>query len=227
MTVGMEVHELDQERGCWMHPVHQSTEEQLHEVRASLAGVASAVRLLVAHDSGLSWPRQRRLEILLESEVTRLERLLVNAPPRSRVRVVADVLRPVVHARQLTGQTVHWRPSRSRALCVEDFLVEAVNILLVNADKHAGGSPVGIEMSEVFDTVEVRVSDRGPGVPPTLHRRVFETGFRGDDAGDQGIGLALARRLMVAQGGDLFLLEDDGPGATFILRLPAAADLPA
>lgn len=211
--------DVEQELLAGPRLVVRSSEEQLHEVRASLAGLARAVRLLVGHAGALPEPHKRRIEILLESEVCRLERLLFEHPPIQDAVVVADVIAPVVDARRLAGQVVHWQPSPARALCVQDFLAEAVNILLSNAAKHAGGSPAVVEIADSADYVQVRVSDRGPGIPRLWRHRVFDRGFRGGDVDGHGLGLEVARRLMAAQDGWLHLEDSAGPGATFVLSL--------
>lgn len=200
----------------------QSVDEQLHEVRASLAGVATAVRLLVRHDSGLAEDRQHRLETMVESELDRLERLLFEPQPSAAFVDVglAEVLEPVVLARRVAGQVIDWEPSEAKVRCVKDAVAEAMNILLVNAAKHASGSPVRLDVATVPGAVEVCVSDSGPGIPRPLRSRIFQPGFRGDGSGDHGLGLGLARRLVEAMGGALFLEEGAGPGASFVLRLP-------
>lgn len=212
---------VDLEQAWWASPhlVVRSTEEQLHEVRASLAGLSRAVRLLVRHAGALPEPHKRRIETLLESEVCRLERMLFDHPPVPDAVVVADVIAPVVEARRLAGQVVRWQPSPAMAVCVQDFLAEVVNILLANAAKHAGGSPAVVEIVDSSDYVQVRVSDRGPGIPRPWRHRVFERGFRGGDVDGHGLGLEVARRLMEAQDGWLHLEDSDGPGATFVLSL--------
>jgi signal transduction histidine kinase len=103
---------------------------------------------------------------------------------------------------------------------VPDFLAEAVNVLLTNAAKHAGGSPVDVDIVDVGENVQVRVSDHGPGIPRQWRDRLFEPGFRGGAGDGQGLGLEVARRLMAAQDGWLHLADRDGPGATFVLSLP-------
>lgn len=198
----------------------QSPDEQLHEVRASVAGLSRAVHLLVHHGTVLPERRKRRLESLLVSEVSRLERLLFEQQPHQDAATVADVIAPVVDARQLAGQVIDWRPSPSTALCVRDFLAEAVNILLANAAKHAGGSPTAVEIVDAGEDVQIHVSDRGPGIPQPLRDRVFEPGFRGGAVEGNGLGLAVARRLMAAQDGSVHLADGAGPGATFVLSLP-------
>jgi signal transduction histidine kinase len=67
-------------------------------------------------------------------------------------------------------------------------------------------------------TVVIAVVDDGPGVAPTDLDRVFEPGHTTHDDGS-GLGLALARRMVRAVGGDV--VARPGPGGHFELRVPA------
>lgn len=76
--------------------------------------------------------------------------------------------------------------------------------------------------------VRVRVQDTGPGVPPALLERIFESGFstkKPDDPakGGLGLGLAIARSIVEQHGGRLTVENVPGGGAAFTVRLPAAA----
>ena len=80
-------------------------------------------------------------------------------------------------------------------------------VLTISTDRAADGG------------VEIRVRDRGPGLPPDLADRAFEPFFSTKSSG-MGLGLALASRLVEAQRGTLDLGPGDGPGACFVVRLP-------
>ena len=68
----------------------------------------------------------------------------------------------------------------------------------------------------------VRVADNGPGVPERSRERLFQA-FSGSSRPDgAGLGLAIARELAVAHGGDLTLADSSPDGAVFELRLPGA-----
>ncbi|WP_149547226.1 sensor histidine kinase [Streptomyces marokkonensis] len=102
---------------------------------------------------------------------------------------------------------------------------QVLDNLLTNAAVHTpAGTPVSVEVSVAGDAALVRVADAGPGVPAEDRERVFDRFYRVDkarsrDRGGSGLGLAVARSLARAHGGDIELTG--GPGATvFTVRLP-------
>jgi len=75
--------------------------------------------------------------------------------------------------------------------------------------------------------VEIRVADRGPGVPKDEQARIFEPFFRGRRAfasqiQGTGLGLSLVERIVEAHGGSIHVKSEPMKGAEFILRLPVA-----
>ena len=70
-------------------------------------------------------------------------------------------------------------------------------------------------------SAEVSVSDDGPGVPAENRERIFQR-FVTTRAGGSGLGLSTSREIAQAHSGTLKLLDTEGGGATFVLRLPPA-----
>jgi signal transduction histidine kinase len=99
-------------------------------------------------------------------------------------------------------------------------IAEVVTTLLENAAQHAPGSPVRVAARDIGETLELTVSDLGPGISREVSARLFEWGERGPASHGQGIGLHVARRLVEDLGGTLRTLSTNGRGATFALRLP-------
>lgn len=83
-------------------------------------------------------------------------------------------------------------------------------------------------MAEDDGEITILVKDLGPGIPSGEHERIFLPFHRLDDRPSEGVtgtglGLAIARDLATSMGGSLRLVTQNGAGATFELRLTAAA----
>jgi two-component system heavy metal sensor histidine kinase CusS len=115
---------------------------------------------------------------------------------------------------------------RQAAIGARD-LERVVRNLVENALRHApAGSTVQVVVGTEAEQLSLAVEDAGPGVPPEQAERVFEPFVRldparGRDAGGAGLGLAIAREIARAHGGDVELAPRPGiPGGRFVLRLP-------
>jgi signal transduction histidine kinase len=112
-------------------------------------------------------------------------------------------------------------------------LRHALQNLISNAAKYGsdGANWIGISASKTGgkDTagVEIRVVDRGPGIPQDEQEQIFDPFFRGsrakqDQVHGSGLGLSLAKKIIEAHGGSIRVKSEPMKGAEFILRLPAA-----
>ncbi len=106
----------------------------------------------------------------------------------------------------------------------ERLIRRALRNLLENARRYGGGGEVELEVRRAAGGVEVRVRDRGPGVPEGYLERIFEPFFRlpghAEKAGGVGLGLALVRQIAERHGGDVRCEPRAGGGSCFTLRLP-------
>lgn len=195
--------------------------ELLHELGSTIAGIASAAEI-IRQKPHLPELRRRRLESMLDAEVTRMMRLMGDRSPVPVIRDldVDDVVGTLVLSHQTRGQDIRWRPSGLTAIGSADDLAEVMNILLENAARHAAGAPVSVAATMCGDTVQIVCSDLGPGVPPEMRSRLFEAGVRGPKSPGHGLGLSIARRILAAQRGSL-LFRQTPRGATFVVRIPA------
>jgi len=116
-----------------------------------------------------------------------------------------------------------------------DRMREVFSNLLGNALKYSpGDSPVAVECEDGTGEVVVRVSDQGIGIPPMALPHVFDRFFRANNSRERsapgsGLGLTIARELVLAHGGNIRAdSAGEGRGSTFTVTLPALepAELP-
>jgi len=138
-------------------------------------------------------------------------------------------LRPALDA--AGARVVVDRPGRTvEAWFDPDALQQILHNLLDNAEKYGRGSDdrtLRVTVSVDGDSASVAVADRGPGIPHALRRRLFTPFQRGPAPAGQsglGLGLALARELTRAQGGELGHADEAGGGSRFTARFSRAAD---
>lgn len=99
-----------------------------------------------------------------------------------------------------------------------------LNNLLDNARRYGGGE-IEISLMEQTDSLQLRIEDRGPGIPEADLERVFEPYVRVEvsrakHTGGTGLGLAIARAIANSHGGELKLENRSGGGVSAILILP-------
>lgn len=101
--------------------------------------------------------------------------------------------------------------------------------VLMNLSRNAVqvlGADGALTISAVTQTVheirflKIRVSDNGPGLPPAAQENLFKPFVGSARSGGTGLGLVIARDLMIAHGGDIELVRTGDDGTVFELRLP-------
>jgi signal transduction histidine kinase len=206
--------------------------ELSHELRTPLARIVAEVELLQRRERSPQ-ARSEALEVIeRSSEQMRriLETLMAAARAETSSRVGRSVLLPT-----LEGLAADWQdPFAERGVALEvsapdrglevgadaDVVERLIAPLLDNAGRHAR-SLVSIDAGRSNGRIVVHVRDDGPGIDEDDAEAIFEPGRSNSDGhGGAGLGLALSRRLARSAGGDV-TTSGDGPGATFVIDLPA------
>lgn len=201
---------MDQERSRFVHMVS-------HQLRTPLTPLIGYTHLLA--DGELDDVTRDEAAAAMTSSVNHLSHLV------SRLEQIASLrpIDPLGMGRHTIGHLISraWEalgavddnlllvtgPTERQALCAEDHVVGALTELFINALSH-GLPPIDVSVSADTD-VHVRISDAGDGIPPAWERAVFvpflsaEEGFVAPNAGHVGLGLSLARGLILATGGEL------------------------
>jgi signal transduction histidine kinase len=145
------------------------------------------------------------------------------------VRALLDRVWPaLVRGREAAGATLDIREPLAMPLGDPDLVEVILRELLENAIAfHRPGRPASVSLASTAasDWVTLTVTDRGIGMAPEHHQRIFEI-FTGLDpegtAEGSGIGLAIARKAAGLLGGSITVGSVEGAGSTFSVRLPAA-----
>jgi len=112
-------------------------------------------------------------------------------------------------------------------LANRDQMEMAMLNLAINArDAMGGRGRLEIAAHRRGDTVEITVTDNGPGIPPAVRDRLFEPFVTTKPAGEgTGLGLAQVREALAQAGGTVRVESSEQGGASFVLSLPVAADV--
>ncbi|MFG2628579.1 ATP-binding protein [Streptomyces sp. NPDC048473] len=212
-----------------------------HDLRTPLAGIKAAVSSLRSDD--VEWSDEDEAELLegIEEGADRLDHLVGNLLDMSRLQtgtvtplireIDVDEVVPMALGGVPADSVVLDIPEDLPMVAVDPGLLErAVANIVENAVKYApDGEPVVVSASAIADRVEVRVTDRGPGVPDEAKDRIFAPFQRYGDAprgAGVGLGLAVARGFAEAIGGTLTAEDTPAGGMTMVLTLPAAVGHP-
>jgi len=209
--------QMERERG--------ELEERLHDLRNAVGAVRSADTLLRSRADRLDAETRASLADGISAELARLQVLIEPARRAAPVDVdLAEALGPVIQAERAHGSEILADLGDRRVHADPDTLAQLVQNLLVNARRHAPGSPVSITASPgAPGRICLRVADSGPGVAPSESERIFDRGHRGSTTTSHGSGLGLyvARRLAGDLGGSLVLEIPPGPPGSAGSTLPA------
>jgi two-component system, OmpR family, sensor histidine kinase KdpD len=209
-----------------------------HDLRTPIASAKAAVSSLRSPE--VHWSDQDQQELLANADeaLDRLAELVTNLLDLSRLQagVLSIALRPVGvddlvsraldHVARDARIDVDVPDSVPEVLADAGLLERVIANLVENALRYAPADrPVRLAVSTHGDSVELRVIDRGPGIPPTEREAVFAPFQRLNDhatstSGGVGLGLAIARGFIEAMHGAITLEDTPGGGLTAVVSLP-------
>ena len=219
----------------------------VHELGRPLGALQSAVQALL---SGAEDDPELRQELLagMDTQVHRLRPLLDSLTDlhdqvlgtleldRQPIALAGWLRRTVSPWRQAAHQQgLHWQMDIPDSLPVveidSDRMAQVLGNLLSNAIKYTPNGTVSVEASVRGDSVAITVGDTGIGVAPAEQEQIFEPFYRSqrDKRFPQGMGLGLsiARDLVLAHGGRLTVESAAGQGSRFTIWLPMTTAHPA
>jgi K+-sensing histidine kinase KdpD len=224
-----------------------------HNLRTPLTAIKAAVTALMrpgvwAASSHLSSEGRDELLQVIDEESDRLNRFIEGLSRPDRGEPTQPLHLRAVDVSEIIQAAVHRADILTRdhrvVVAIDDALptlsvdaasmVEVIYILIDNASKYApAGTPVTVRAaSEDEHHVRITVNDEGPGIPADMRERVFDKFFRvpGREPHDSrrggiGLGLPIARRLVEAQAGRIWIDSPlSGAGTAVLVTLPTTAE---
>lgn len=212
-----------------------------HDLRTPLAGIKAGVTALTSSGASISTDDQRALLADVGQCTDRLQALIDNLLDMSRLDAgaVAPVRQPIA-LDEVVPRAVEALPIDAVVLEVPEnlplvtadagLLERALANVVENALRYSPpGAKVHVVADLLRDAVVVRVVDRGPGVPDDQKQDMFTAFQRLGDAPSGhgvGLGLAVARGFVEANGGTLEAENTPGGGLTMVLTLPVESGPP-
>jgi two-component system phosphate regulon sensor histidine kinase PhoR len=214
-----------------------------HEFRTPLAGIKAMVETL--RDGAIDDKKAARDFLArIDSEVDRLTQLVAELTELSRIETgKAELKKESVNLNQLVEEVIaqlSLQAERQKLSISQEFAADLPSVpadkdrvrqvianLVHNAIKfsHSGGR-ITITTRTLEGAVIVDIADTGLGIPREDLPRVFERFYKGDKAraGEgTGMGLAIAKHVVEAHGGSIWVRSEEGKGSTFSFSLPFQA----
>ena len=211
-----------------------------HEFKTPLTSIKVASTSILTDVPDLS-PQVRELTSIIDEEASRLNLLVTDAVRMAQIdaskiqlekqpvavaefvgRVLED-FRPRLNGRSLR---VNLSQTLPRIAADPDLASMALRQVIDNGFKYSlPASAIEVAADASAEWVTIRVRDQGPGIPKRESERIFDRFYRRRVAKDRvpgsGLGLYIAREIVRAHGGDLWVESVVGSGSEFCLMLPA------
>jgi NtrC-family two-component system sensor histidine kinase KinB len=213
-----------------------------HELKTPLTSVRMGLHLLLEERIGSLNSKQTELLLAAREESERLLKMIndlldiaklesgragllcENVEPKSLIRSAEDDLRAMIESRGLQ-LAVQVAPDLPAVFADSRQIGYVFSNLIANAAKHSKpGDEIVIAANQLNGRVRFSVTDHGLGIPAEFQSRLFERFFRvpGSDPRGAGLGLAIAREIVTAHGGEIGVVSQPGQGSEFFFVLPSA-----
>jgi signal transduction histidine kinase len=213
-----------------------------HEFRTPLTSLQMAIHLCLIQKVGPLTEKQADLLTAAQEDCARLQTLVEDLLDLSRIQTgkvemqrrrvpLKDLFDPALNAHRSEAAARSVRLAAEPAAPDVAVLADPVRISLVlsnlisNAVRHTpDGGSVDVRAKVTEASVRIEVTDTGEGIAPEFRERIFEKFFQvpGARVGGSGLGLTIAKEVILAHEGQMGLESQVGKGSTFWFALPRA-----
>ncbi len=219
-----------------------------HNLRTPLTSIRASVESILAAEADGGTPTMREFHLIISEEVNRLTKIVDHLLEMARLeagelrlrREWTSVPELLDNASQTCATSV--RAHKLLIECSEEMplikvdprmMTEVLTNLVENAAKYSPtGSEIAINAGVEGQTLRISVADEGPGVIPSEVERIFDKFYRGTQPSQQkqdgtGMGLVIARGIVEAHAGKIWVENRPGSGARFMFTVPVEQIAPS
>ncbi len=124
-------------------------------------------------------------------------------------------------AKVMEGHGLEWSIEGDSSVLADPAIYSVLENLVSNAIRHGGTERIDFNISTDNGSVILKVIDEGTGIPDSIKEQLFQEGFSFGKAANTGLGLYLARMVVLRYGGEISVEDNEPHGAVFILRFRA------
>ncbi len=215
-----------------------------HEIRTPLSSIRESVNMIIEEILGPVNPKQKKFLTIASREITRITSLLnhlldtsmlgdgnreFTPRPMNPDRLVREALQSMAPTAALRQVDLVYSPLEDvpRVIGEEKEITQVLLNITGNALKFSpenGRVDVGVECGAGNEYLRFSISDQGPGIPPEKQGLIFKKYYRAEETRKNmdgvGLGLNIARQIILAHGGEIMVKNNDAQGCTFSFTLP-------
>lgn len=205
-----------------------------HQLKTPLTSMLVMTDLLC--DADLPADKRREFTEHIKSQLSRIEWLVTSLLKLSRIdagtisfhrqsipaaQLIEKAMQPLQIPMELRSQTIDVNTSDVAICCDLNWTVEALLNILKNCVEH---TPIGGKLQiRCFGNAlysQITISDNGSGIDPKDLPHIFERFYRGQNSGEEsvGIGLAMAKSIITTQDGSITCESEPGHGTQFVIK---------
>ncbi len=216
-----------------------------HQLRTPLTSIKGYLSMVIEGDAGKISPTQKEMlsqaffssqrMVYLISDLLNVSRLktgkfLIEAKPVYLPDVVETEINQLIDGAKSKNLTLSFtKPEKFATLQLDEMKTRQVIMNLTDNALYytPSGGKVDVELKDNKDAVEFTVTDNGMGVPKEQQHKLFAKFYRADNArkarpDGTGLGLFMAKKVVIAQGGSIIFKSREGKGSTFGFSFPKA-----
>ena len=204
-----------------------------HEINNPLAGIRSCFR--VVRSAVPQGHPDLRFAEMVEKEIDRITTIVsrmyelypleqgqaCRTSVREVMSEVLDMTASTAHEDQVRLENCIKNPNLIVRIPQDSLRQVAYNLLINALESSPPGSTVRVDAKATEHSIEITITDQGPGIPAEFRDRIFEPFFTTKDQGGLGLGLSIARGVVEAMRGTLELENAPGNGAVARVTLPS------